>query len=303
VKGLVLENCFYRVHLVGVASDIESEIVQFLIQYGASGSSECLTFSQPDLTVDPRVFTLRKKNLDVFFNVEPKSEVLSKLKTDFQIDSYHVVREENQDWLAEWKKGYNPFIITPPYWIVPSWLDSPTSDEFTIQIDPGMAFGTGTHATTQMAAHFVKRSLRLINAPSANVLDVGTGTGILAILASKLGVNMVTSIDIDPECLRVSKENIELNGCSNILVENQDLQQIRGQFEVVIANIIDGVLIKLSHDLVRVTKSDGFLVLSGILIEHEDTFLGAFIEAHDLKIESRIEKDGWVSFLARKRLC
>jgi ribosomal protein L11 methyltransferase len=295
-----LENYFYRVHLIGVDSDLEYEVIQVLIQNGASGSSESLTFSQPDLTFDPRVFKVRKKNLDVFFDQEPKSDLLQKVKEDFQIDSLQVFKEEHKDWLADWKKEYKPFIITSPYWVVPSWLESPTQDKYTLRIDPGMAFGTGTHATTQMAAHFVKQALSELSDGNAEVLDVGTGTGILAILSSKLGASMVTAIDIDPECLRVSNENSQLNQCSNILVESIELENLSGQFDLVIANIIDGVLRKLAQDLVRVTKPGGFLLLSGILLEHEDRFIENFIEAHSLKIQSRIEKEGWVSFLTRK---
>jgi len=295
-----LKNVFYRVHLTGVESDIETELIQFLIKNGASGSSETLTFSQPDLTFNPRILKTRKKNLDVFFNENPNPNLIEQIKTEFQINSVQIFQEEHKDWLAEWKKGYVPFTLTHPYWIVPSWLESPVSDEFTIRIDPGMAFGTGTHATTQMAAHLLKQALKSKQSSSIQVLDVGTGTGVLSILASKLGAEMVTAIDIDPECLRVSLENSKLNRCENIFVEDVELSNLSGQFDLVVANIIDGVLVKLGPNLTRVTKPDGVLVVSGILMDHEERFLDAFIDFNRLKIQNRIEKEGWVSFLLSK---
>lgn len=295
-----METFFYRVHFIGVDCDNESELIQKLIENGATGSSESLSFSQPDLTFDPRVFRYRKKNVDVFFTDEPNSQLLSTVKNDFQIESYQVFKEEHKDWLTEWKKGYTPFLLTQPFWIVPSWLESPVSPEHTLRIDPGMAFGTGTHATTQMAAHLVKQALTVFKLPSTETLDVGAGTGVLSILASKLGASLVTAIDVDPECLRVSKENCQLNQCDRVLVEATDLENIGSQFDLVIANIIDGILIRLSSDLVRVTKPNGLLVLSGILLENEDRILDTFVEDHNLKIESRLEKEGWVSFLARR---
>lgn len=295
-----MENVFYRVHLIGVENELENELIQFLIENGASGSSESLVFSQPDLTFDPRILRTTKKNLDVFFNENPSSNLIQQIKIQFQIESIQIFKEEHKDWLAEWKKGYVPFVLSHPYWIVPSWLESPVADEFTLRIDPGMAFGTGTHATTQMAAHLVKQALQAKPSQSVDVLDVGTGTGVLSILASKLGAEMVTAIDIDPECLRVSKENSKLNRCENIFVEDVELANLRSQFDLVIANIIDGVLIKLGPDLTRVTKSNGLMLLSGILIDHEENFLEAFIDANRLKIQTRIEKEGWVSYLLTK---
>jgi ribosomal protein L11 methyltransferase len=343
-----MSHFFYRLHLTGVPAESENDLILFLTQKGASGSSESLLFSQPDLTFEPRIFKHKKKNLDVFFEKEPEKSLISLILEEFSIGGAQVFKEEEKDWLAEWKKGYQPFLLTPPFWIVPSWLESPVAPEYTIKIDPGMAFGTGTHATTQMAAHLVKEFFkkeistthdREFTIPhsnlvtpnkktlqnnfhshshgnssdnsnkiseknshnhSLNILDVGTGTGILSILSSKLGAPQVTAIDIDPECLRVASENTFLNNCPSVTVDSKDLDQIKDSFHLVIANIIDGVLIKLAPHLVRVTHNRGCLVLSGILKEHEDSFLEDFIEKHSLQILLRLEKDGWIGFLVRK---
>lgn len=284
--------------LKGVTLDIESEVIALAISFGSSGASESLLFSQPDLTFDPRVFKTKTKTIDLFFDQQPNPDFFKQLQINYPNLSYELFKEEHKDWLAEWKKGFKPFCLVDPYWVVPSWLESPVTSNHTIRIDPGMAFGTGTHATTQIAAYLIKKTLKHEQASMA--LDVGTGTGILAILTERLGVQNVIGIDIDPECLRVANENIKLNHTVNTLIESTQLDEMEGSFDLVIANIIDGVLIKLKTDLIEKLSPNGFLVVSGILTDNEDRFFTYFIEPLGLKVETRVEKEGWVGFCLKR---
>ena len=132
------------------------------------------------------------------------------------------------------------------------------------------------------------------------MLDVGTGTAILAVLAEKLNYGMITGVEIDIEARRKARENCELNKTSNIDITEMQLDEIRDQYDVVVANIIDGVLIRLQNDLVKVTKTHGHLFLTGILQERDNLFFEKFIEKQPLKVLKRIQKDEWVGYWVQK---
>jgi ribosomal protein L11 methyltransferase len=216
--------------------------------------------------------------------------------------TWEIIEEAHKDWLEEWKKGFKPFPLVGPFWVVPSWFEAPAEAEIPLAIDPGMAFGTGTHATTQMAAALLHRVFKKTEGAKAKqVIDVGTGTAILAILARLSGAERVVGIDIDPEATRVARENIERNQVSGVEVQDLLLEEVRESFDLVVANIIDGVLLNLKQDLVRVLKYDGKMILTGILEERENQFIDEFLQGTDLKIELRLAKDEWVGFLLSSR--
>jgi ribosomal protein L11 methyltransferase len=291
---------YYRLRIDKIHPSFEEDISKLCIELGSTGTAEILNFSQPDLTYDPQVLRRSVKSLDAFFLEKPSAEQLQKLKNDFPQIELQLLSEENQDWLSEWKKHFKPFLLVDDYWVVPSWLESPAAVERTLNIDPGMAFGTGTHATTQMAAYFINKLCKKFPQNSSHILDVGTGTGILALLAEKCGAGMITGIEIDPEARRVARENVLLNKSKNVMISDLQLDEIRDVFDVVIANIIDGVLLKLKSELLRVLKLQGHLFLTGILTEREDLFFQSFIDDSNLEVIQRLEKDEWVGYWVRK---
>ena len=165
-----------------------------------------------------------------------------------------------------------------------------------------MAFGTGTHATTKMASYFIHK-LALDNPESIStwsMLDVGTGTAILAVLAEKMKYGYITGVEIDIEARRKARENCDLNQTKNIDVTDLQLDEIKDQYDVVVANIIDGVLIRLQKDLIRVLKPQGYLFLTGILQERDNHFFEKMIENNPLKVIKRIEKEEWVGYWVQK---
>lgn len=297
-------NSYYRVRLSLVPQALEAPLTQHAFLYGASGVSEALQFSQPDLTYDPRIVPSKNHELDVFFQNEPSNDFFEGLKKlDFQIQ-WKVHEEEHKDWLEEWKKGFVPFQLVSPYWIVPSWLPIPEECQHPIRIDPGMAFGTGTHTTTKMASYFIQKiSQQYKNEVSDwSLIDVGTGTGILAILAKMAGFGLVTGIEIDPEARRVARENITINQLENeIEISDQLIEEIRGQYDVVVANIIDGVLIQIKDHLLKILSPGGHLFLTGILLERDSLFYEKFIENSPLQVLRRIEDDDWVGYWVKKQ--
>lgn len=297
-----MSNSYFRVRIRQVSDTFEDIITTQAIELGASGVSEVLAFSQPDLTYDPDIVHTRTHDLDIFFAEKPSSEFYNFLKNLHPSIRWEEFQEENKDWLEEWKKGFNAFKLIGSFWVVPSWITPPPECQNPLFIDPGMAFGTGTHATTQIAAYFINHLKKdLIPQPAGqSLLDVGTGTGILAMLGRKLGFSYVTGLEIDPEARRTGRENVLRNKLDDIDISDKALEEIRTEFEVVVANIIDGVLIHLKKDLLRVTKKNGILILTGILKERDNFFFEQFIEDSELQVLRRIEKDEWVGYCVRK---
>jgi ribosomal protein L11 methyltransferase len=290
-------SSYFRIRLFNVPSNKEDEITHHCIKSGSNGLSEALAYNQPDLTYDPDLIPKRAHDLDAYFDTQPGPQFYEGLRGLLPSLKWEMVEEQHKDWLIEWKKGFVPFKLAGPYWVVPSWLESPTTPENTITIDPGMAFGTGTHATTKMASYFVHKLCSKVTVPSeTSLIDVGTGTGILAMLAKKHGIGHVVGIEIDPEARRVSRENIKLNNLNDIEVPETLLEEIDETFDIVVANIIDGVLVQIKNELINLLNPSGQLFLTGILLEREETFFQNFIENSPLTVIRRIEQDEWVGY-------
>jgi ribosomal protein L11 methyltransferase len=205
---------------------------------------------------------------------------------------------EDQDWLAEWKKGYEPSAIGQRLLITPSWKrdEVEASDRLMIQIDPGMAFGTGTHETTRGCLELLEKYWQ-----GGALLDVGTGTGILAMAASKLMPgSRVVGIDIDPEAIAVAEENAEINGLSlHLELEVNKLASFHGQeFDVVVANLTADLLVPLAADFSQVVKPSGRLIVSGILREQAAEVRAALDEQGFEVIETKPDHE-WITLALR----
>jgi ribosomal protein L11 methyltransferase len=269
---------------------------------GASGTEEQLSFEQKSRQYEPVTISRERTTLKIYFEVPPELKWFESLKILFPAAEFELQSEKNQDWLAEWKKGFNPFELANGVWIVPSWCQPPVEARQMIRIDPGMAFGTGTHETTRLASQLLGcHAKTILQEGHGSVLDVGTGTGILAFLSEHLGFQSILGNDIDPEARRVARENLALNSFKKIKIIDEDLNQIPNVFGLVIANIIDGVLVQLQPELKKRVTSAGYLLLTGILQERESLFLSEFsFEGYDL-----IERDQvgeWVGFLLKKKM-
>ncbi len=299
-QTLSTPKTYFRVDVRQVPRDLESAVTQLSFAMGALGVAEKLSFYQPDLTFDARIRKVPHLHLEIFFTTRPEGEYFTKLKGLSSLIDAQVAEEEEKDWLEEWKKNFKPFRFVRDIWVVPHWLPAPAEARRVIKIDPGMAFGTGTHATTQMAAELLHARLNgptRGDNPLINFLDVGTGTAILAVLAHLQGVTNIRALEIDPEARRKARENVILNNCNGqILIEDHLLEEEKRSYDLICANIIDGVLIHLNHDLRRILARDGRLIVSGILLEREELFLEKFISQLGWRVERRLEMDEWVAF-------
>ena len=301
MTGLTLnstdKNSYFRVRLLQVPHQLEDLITGVCFDFGASGVTEALNYVQPDLTYDPDIIPQKSHDLDVYFTEKPPVDFLNRVNELGPQIRAQINEEAHKDWLEEWKKGFNPFKLVSDYWVVPSWHQSPTDKAHTILIDPGMAFGTGTHATTKMASYFVHKLCSQLESPEeTSLIDVGTGTAILAMLAQHHGVGHIVGIEIDAEARRVARENIALNQMSEIQIPDELIEEVDETFDIVVANIIDGVLIQIKPHLLRLLNSGGHIFLTGILLEREDVFVEGFIEGSGLNVVRRIEQDEWVGY-------
>ena len=211
-----------------------------------------------------------------------------------------LVGVNEEDWANSWKEYYKPIKIGERIVICPAWERyTPAANELVVRMDPGMAFGTGTHETTRL----VIRLLEKYTKEGCRMLDVGTGTGILAICASRLGAGICRAYDIDPVAVRVARENIKDSGLENITCDQSDLlKQVSldgGKYDLVCANIVADIIIRMTPDVETYLADGGVLLASGIIDERCDDVISAF-EAHGFRIIERLNDNGWCGLAVGK---
>jgi len=186
----------------------------------------------------------------------------------------------NEDWANNWKVHFKTVRIGQRLVIKPTWEEyQKLPGDLVIQIDPGMAFGTGAHPTTRMCLESMER-ICLDDEGSGltdSLLDVGTGSGVLSIAAALLGATRITAVDIDPEAVRVTQENLELNGVDGVVqASTTPLSELQGEYGIVVANILAEELVRLADQLTARVAAGGWLILSGILTEKEEFVRAGF---------------------------
>ena len=204
---------------------------------------------------------------------------------------------DEEDWANAWKRFYYPMRFGKRLVVRPSWRDfAPGPDDLVIELDPGMAFGTGLHQTTAMCMALLEDYVE----PSAVVLDQGAGSGILSLAAGRLGAVRVTAVDTSEVAVEATRENAARNGLGEAIEaeRGETVPGDDGAYDVVIANIIANVIIALAPSFARVLKPGGALIASGIIREREDEVRAA-LAAADLTVERREAKDEWVALVAR----
>lgn len=209
-----------------------------------------------------------------------------------------VVRVDPEDWAQAWKEHYHVEHVGRRTVIVPSWIDySPKPDEIVVELDPGQAFGTGQHETTQSALEALERCVN----PGCSVLDIGTGSGVLAIAAARLGAARVLAIDIDPVAVEAARANVEANGVDDMVdVVCGDLASgVTGKFDVVVANILADIVIELAPSVPPLLASEGSFISSGFV--HKSTArVSSAIEGIGHRVVDQIVRDDWVTLVSRE---
>lgn len=225
--------------------------------------------------------------------------------TSFNIDIgdnvVSIVEVNEEDWATAWKQYYHPVKISERFTIVPTWEDyTPVStDELIIELDPGMAFGTGTHPTTVMCLQGLEKVVQ----PGDTVVDIGTGSGVLSIGAAMLGAKSVHALDLDEVAVRAAKENVELNKVSDTVsvFHGNLLDTVKEPADVVVANILAEIIMSFTDDAFTIVKPGGLYVTSGIIgAKREDVKVA--LEASGFVIEEVLMMEDWVAIIARRPL-
>ena len=201
----------------------------------------------------------------------------------------------DEDWQDEWKKYFHTVNITDNIVIKPSWDEyEPSDNEIVVEIDPGLAFGTGTHETTSLCVEFLEKYAQ----NKKKLLDIGCGSGILMLIGKKLGVEKVVGIDIDEKVNDVVLENFSKNGINEnfqVIIGNL-VDDVNEKYDLVVSNILVDVLEKLLEDIEKILEKDATVIFSGILNEKEEAFLKK-AKNYNLKQIDRKEKNNWVSLV------
>lgn len=219
-----------------------------------------------------------------------------------------VEEKDDTDWIDNWKQYFKPFYVTDQILIKPTWEEfkDAKKEDLVIEIDPGTAFGTGSHETTKLCIQGIKKYLK----EETQILDIGCGSGILSIIALKLGAKNAVLTDIDPIALEVTKENLEVNkinkDCISVfegdVIQNPTLQREIGfyKYNIVVANILADVIIPLSKIVGEFLTKDGVFISSGIINTKEKEVKKALLN-HNLDIIEKVQMGDWISFVCRKK--
>lgn len=209
-----------------------------------------------------------------------------------------TVSEVNEeDWANAWKKYYKPVKASRHITIIPVWESyEAVESEQIVQLDPGMAFGTGTHPTTRMCIQAIEKMIRR----GDEMIDVGAGSGVLSIAAAKLGASSVDALDLDDVAVKSARVNVNLNNVEDIVTVRQNnlLDQVLGTVDLVVGNLLSDIILRFPADAAKVVKPGGCFIASGIIKANAAKVKDKLI-THGFMIEEQLEEDGWTALIAQ----
>ena len=203
-----------------------------------------------------------------------------------EIPAYGVEAVEEQNWVQLTQSQFDPIRVSERLWIVPSWHETPDPAAVNLILDPGMAFGTGSHPTTRLCLEWLERNV----SEGCSVLDYGCGSGILAIAAARLGAARVAGVDIDPQAVEAARSNAERNGVVALFADSA--QPVAGEYDVVVANILSNPLRVLAPAICAHVRSGGLLALSGILREQAEEIMAIYAQWLPMQVADM--REDWV---------
>lgn len=245
-------------------------------------------------TVKVSIFVPEEKNL-----YEYRSFLLERLSALNIVGEISTEGMNEEDWSESWKQYYKP-VPLGRITVVPAWEKYEAREgEIVVRMDPGMAFGTGTHETTRLVIKILQDEL----IPGSRVLDVGTGSGILSICASKLGAGHCSAYDIDPVAVKVARDNCISDGCTNITVGVSDLlkgvDRSGGKFDICVANIVSDIIIRMMPDIYDYLTKEAPIILSGIIGSRKDE-VAESVRKNGYEIVREEWENDWVALLCKK---
>ena len=291
---------------------LSDSLANFLDEMGTRGvfEEESIQDSFNDFPEDPpKTVTIKaylpdnREVAEKLLSLDIYMKSLTELLPELGVPSYATSTISDPDWAERWKKYFKPLRISKNIVIKPTWERYQSEGgEIVIDIDPGMAFGTGQHASTRLCANAIEDIILKQRPPEGwNVLDVGTGTGILAMCCVRLGADLVTAIDLDPLAVEIAAVNIEINDLSDqIQLLNRDASTMEGTFNLIVANLTAPTLMSLRDRLVAMMPPGGYLVASGIIDTYGSQLEQVFAD-DGLTVTDRRDEKEWLCVTFKKK--
>ena len=299
-----------------ISCEVPSELVDIVAEYLSelSGSGVCTenlnvdAFSHSEIH-HSNIMSVKayfKAAQDISARMQEVSIFLEKLAAEHpgaQLPLPVLSTVHSEDWSSSWKANFKPLRIGRRLLIVPSWEEAaPRPDDIVLRLDPGMAFGTGGHETTRLCLELLEQIMdEMPTLVIPSVLDLGTGSGILAMAAVRLGAGRVCAVDIDPQAVEVAIENLAANDLAGqVECSTTPLESLSGSFDIILANILAEELVRLAPQLAGHLAPGGRLILSGILAEKEPLVIAGF-SSTGLEYQETRHEGEWVAILYDKR--
>jgi len=294
-----VSELFYQAGINGLIIDNPKDMEQFKGQPGDWDYVDESLFNDKDEVLIKGYLPDDPQSHDKIQQI--RSSMAELLKKDLGIDlgkgTIELSNVKEEDWANNWKKYYKPCKIGNKVVIKPSWESYvPEKGDIVLEMDPGMAFGTGTHETTSMCIELLEDRV----SPHTRLLDIGCGTGILSIAALLLGANSAVAVDIDPNAVKVAEENAKMNNVSDriSIIQGNLLDKIEGKYDIIVANIIADVIIDISKHIKSYLNPEGIFIASGIIKDRVDDVESALTEQGFNIIEKKT-KGEWVAIVSQ----
>lgn len=281
---------------VVVSEEVADQVSNFLIDSGSVG-----VWTKPKdnkLAIISYLSDKCKSNI-IRNSITRYLDELRKLGLDVGAGEVNLRKIQDTDWNEEWKKNFVPVFVTSDIVVIPDWEKTSFPGKITIRIKPGMAFGTGTHATTQLCLRALRKYLK----SKDRIIDVGCGSGILGILSVKLGASSVLGLDIDQDAIENAAENLKLNRVENSVEIRQGTVSAglsENPFDLAVANLNRREIFESFDSIRTAIKDNGMLIFSGILQEEENE-AKRFLEERNLKIIEVTRQEEWICFSCKKQ--
>lgn len=293
-------NIFYDAGVNGVAIEDPKDFI-FMDQEDAAWDyvDEALLTREYEGAIVKGYLPATADLIDKIELIRKGVELLPQFGLDIGIGEITTIEVSEEDWSSSWKQYYKPVKISEKIVIKPSWEEyQGNEDEIILELDPGMAFGTGTHETTMMCIIAQEKYIK----ENSIVFDIGCGSGILSIAAAKLGAERVIAVDLDETAVAVTHKNVAINNVEDIVaIKHGNLMDtINEQADVVVANIIADIIILLAKDIPRFLKEEGIFITSGIILDKIDAVKEG-LEANNLEILEVNKMGEWAAIVSRKK--
>jgi ribosomal protein L11 methyltransferase len=299
---------------VEIACDVPAEFADVLSSFltTLSGNGVCLENLCVDAFSASEIPDSQRMTVKAYLSAEPDPvakmaelevflQELSARQPGIYIAMPTIKAVRSEDWSSSWKIHFKPLRVGSRLLIVPTWEEVvPLPDDLVLRIDPGMAFGTGGHETTKLCLELLENQMNSIGATQPSLLDLGTGSGILAMAASLFGAGRILALDIDPDAIEVARENLALNGLAEkVVCGTTPIESISENFDIIVANILAEELVRLAPFLATHLNPGGALILSGILAEKEGLVRKGFASQSLRFVETSFAGE-WAAMLYRR---